>query len=100
MVAEAFPNVWGALRKVVQASKQPVSGARQELFDGRYKHSSADIKSYPTLKLYAKAGETSLIAQFDRLPDSRLSLQGKKETPIDGEFKSTRTKASCVGSTH
>ncbi|CAE6946123.1 unnamed protein product [Symbiodinium sp. CCMP2592] len=37
----------------------------------KYKHSSADIKSYPTLKLYAK---------------------GKKDTPIDGEFKSTRTK--------
>ena len=30
------------------------------------------------------------------LPDSRLSLQGKKETPVDGEFKSTRTKASCA----
>ncbi|CAE7469668.1 unnamed protein product [Symbiodinium natans] len=37
----------------------------------QYKHSSADIKSYPTLKLYAK---------------------GKKHSPIDGEFKSTRTK--------
>ena len=37
----------------------------------KHKHPSADIKSYPTLKLYAK---------------------GKKGTPIDGEFKSTRTK--------
>eukprot|EP00435_Cladocopium_sp_Y103_P071584 s72_g37.t2 len=37
----------------------------------KHKHPSAEIKSYPTLKLYAK---------------------GKKDTPIDGEFKSTRTK--------
>eukprot|EP00930_Biecheleria_cincta_P078879 TRINITY_DN6649_c0_g1_i1.p1 TRINITY_DN6649_c0_g1~~TRINITY_DN6649_c0_g1_i1.p1 ORF type:complete len:1177 (+),score=253.25 TRINITY_DN6649_c0_g1_i1:160-3690(+) len=40
-----------------------------------HKHSSVDIKSYPTLKLY---------------------LKGKKGSPVDGEFKSTRDKQGII----
>ena len=45
----------------------------------RYKHSSADIKSYPTLKLYAKAGLRPHCDrhgfQFKRWPSRYTSLK-------------------------
>ncbi|CAJ1356808.1 unnamed protein product [Effrenium voratum] len=73
LVALTSANAWAWDRAQHYAQDKDVAIVRLGMQKSTqwYKHPSAEIKSYPTLKLYAK---------------------GKKSAPIDGEFKTTRTK--------